>query len=230
MQSRRLRPVAAMTLAFLLAPFLAATAVAAQSSAASPTKQKVVSVTWLAVTKSSVKKAIDVIAEAAETVAPPADVAPAPALRAQAPPPPPPPSNIADPSTWIWPADGPVTSPFGRRWGRAHEGVDIDAPYGGAVVAPQRGTVIVAGWGMSGYGRVVHIDHGNGIVSSFSHLSAISVSVGQVVSQGQQVGAVGASGSVTAAHLHYEIRIGGVARNPVPWLAPGGASTKGNPG
>ncbi|HEX4904644.1 MAG TPA: M23 family metallopeptidase [Acidimicrobiales bacterium] len=219
-----------MTLAFLLAPFLAATAVAAQSSPASPTKQKIVSVTWLAVTKSSVQKAIDVIADAAESVAPPAEKVPAPALRAQAPPPPPPPSNIADPATWIWPADGPITSPFGRRWGRAHEGVDIDAPYGGAVVAPQRGTVILAGWGMSGYGRVVHIDHGNGIVSSFSHLSAITVVAGQVVAQGQQVGAVGASGSVTAAHLHYEVRIGGVARNPVTWLHPGGASAAGNPG
>ena len=230
MQSRRLRPVAAMTLAFLLAPFLAATAVAAQSSAAASTEHKVVSVTWLNVTTSSIKKAIDVISQAAESVAPPAEEAPAPALRAQAPPPPPPPSNIDDVSTWIWPADGPVTSPFGRRWGRPHEGVDIDAPYGGAVVAPQRGTVVQAGWGMSGYGRVVHIDHGNGVVSTFNHLSAITVSVGQVVAQGQQVGAVGASGSVTAAHLHYEIRIGGVARNPVPWLSPGGATAQGNPG
>jgi murein DD-endopeptidase MepM/ murein hydrolase activator NlpD len=67
-------------------------------------------------------------------------------------------------------------------------------------------------------------------VSSFSHLSAITVVTGQVVAQGQQVGAVGASGSVTAAHLHYEVRIGGVARNPVTWLTPGGASAKGNPG
>lgn len=227
MQSRRLRPVAAMTLAFLLAPFLAATAVAAQSGIA-PAEKKVVTVSWLTVTKSSIQRAVDLIeVAAAEVVTPPAERVPAPAMRAQAPPPP---SNIADPGTWTWPADGPVTSPFGRRWGRAHEGVDIDAPYGGAVVAPQRGTVIVAGWGLSGYGRVVHIDHGNGIVSSFSHLSAITVGVGQVVSQGQHVGAVGASGSVTAAHLHYEIRIGGVARNPMPWLRPGGASAKGNPG
>ena len=230
MQSRRLRPVAAMTLAFLLAPFLAATAVAAQSSAAPPAKQKIVSVTWLSVTKSSVKKAIDVIAQAAETVAPPVEKVPAPALRAQAPPPPPPPSNVADPATWIWPADGPVTSYFGPRWGRMHEGVDIDAAHGAPAVAGQRGTVILAGWGMSGYGLVVHIDHGNGIVSSFNHLSKVAVSVGQVVSQGQQVGNVGATGSVTAAHLHYEIRIGGAPRNPVAWLPAGGASSKGNPG
>jgi murein DD-endopeptidase MepM/ murein hydrolase activator NlpD len=153
-----------------------------------------------------------------------------PDLLPQAPPPPPPLSNIDDPATWIWPADGPVTSPFGRRWGRPHEGVDIDAPYGGAVVAPQRGTVVQAGWGMSGYGRVVHIDHGNGVVSTFNHLSAITVSVGQVVAQGQQIGAVGASGSVTAAHLHYEIRVGGVARNPMPWLSSNKHSMKGNPG
>ena len=229
MQSRRLRPVAAMTLAFLLAPFLAATAVAAQSSAAASTDRKIVSVSWLAVTKSSVQRAIEVIElAAAEVVAPPIDHVPAPALRAE--PPPPPPSNVQDPATWTWPGDGPITSHFGKRWGRMHEGVDIDAAYGAPVRAGQRGTVIVAGWGMSGYGRVVHIDHGNGIVSSFSHLSAITVSNGQVVSQGQQVGNVGASGSVTAAHLHYEIRIGGVARNPVAWLPAGGASTKGNPG
>ena len=228
MQSRRLRPVAAMTLAFLLAPFLAATAVAAQSSAAAPTPKKVVSITWLAVTKSSIQKAIDVITvAAAETVAPPAEKQPAPALRAQTPPPP---SNVADPATWVWPGDGPITSYFGKRWGRMHEGVDIDAAYGSPVRAGQRGTVIQAGWGMSGYGLVVHIDHGNGVVSTFNHLSKVSVSVGQVVAQGQELGNVGATGNVTAAHLHYEIRMGGGARNPAPYLPTGGASAKGNPG
>ena len=111
-----------------------------------------------------------------------------------------------------------------------HEGVDIDAPYGSPVVASQRGTVIAAGWGQSGYGRVVHIDHGNGVVSTYNHLSAVNVSVGQVVAQNQNVGALGASGSVTAAHLHYEIRIGGAARNPMPWLTSADHSTAGNPG
>ena len=230
MQSRRLRPVAALTLALVLAPFLAATAVAAQSDPARVASKKVVTVSWLATTQGSIQKAIDMISlAAAETIAPPPPAKPAEALRAQAPPPPPPLSNIDDPATWIYPGNGPITSPFGRRWGRRHEGVDIDAPYGSAVVAGQRGTVIAAGWGMSGYGRVVHIDHGNGVVSSFNHLSAISVTVGQVVAQGQQVGAVGASGSVTAAHLHYEIRIDGAARNPMPWLT-GVHAMAGNPG
>jgi murein DD-endopeptidase MepM/ murein hydrolase activator NlpD len=227
MQVRRLRPVAALTLALLAAPFLAATAVAAQSDPISGAPDEIVSISWLATTKSSIRKVQAVIASAAaETVAPPAPSAPAPALRAQAPPPP---SNIDDPATWIYPGAGPITSPFGRRWGRMHEGVDIDAPYGSAVVAAQRGTVVAAGWGMSGYGRVVHIDHGNGVVSSYNHLSAIAVSVGQAVAQGQPIGAVGASGSVTAAHLHYEIRVGGVARNPGPWLS-GVHAMAGNPG
>lgn len=234
MQMRRLRPVAALTLALVALPFLAATAVAAQSgAAASPNKvEKVVTISWLSVTKSSVHKALDVITlAAAERVAPPVDHVPAPALRAQPPAPPaPPPSNVGDPSTWTWPGNGPITSYYGMRWGRMHEGVDIDAAHGSPARAGQRGTVIHAGWGMSGYGLVVHIDHGNGIVSSFNHLSTITVAVGQAVAQGQQVGNVGATGSVTAAHLHYEIRVGGVARNPVAWLPSGGASTQGNPG
>lgn len=224
MQLRRLRPVAALTLALLAAPFLAATAVAAQSdgSAQSVAERRVVAhrLSWL-----------DIIRIAtAETVAPPQRQAPAPAVRATPPPTTPPPSNIDDPATWAWPANGPITSGFGRRWGRMHEGVDIDAPYGSPVVASQRGTVIAAGWGQSGYGRVVHIDHGNGVVSTYNHLSAVNVSVGQVVAQNQNVGALGASGSVTAAHLHYEIRIGGAARNPMPWLTSADHSTAGNPG
>jgi murein DD-endopeptidase MepM/ murein hydrolase activator NlpD len=231
MQMRRVRPVAALTLAFVAAPFLAATAVAAQSgtASASATPKRVISVSWVSATSSSVQKAVKVITVAAETVTPPPPAAPAPALRAQAPPPPPPPSDINDVTTWIFPADGPITSPFGSRWGRRHEGVDIDAAYGAAVIAPQRGTVIHAGPGLSGYGQVVEIDHGNGITTLYAHLSAITVRVGDAVAQGQQVGAVGKTGAVTAAHLHYEVHIGGVPRNPMPWLtAP--HSMQGHPG
>lgn len=234
MQMRRLRPVAALTLALVALPFVAATAVAAQSdAAASPAKiDKVATISWLAVTKGSVQRALDAITSAAKVkAAPPIDHVPTPALREQPPAPPvPPPSNVGDPATWTWPGDGPITSYFGKRWGRMHEGVDIDAAHGGPARAGQRGTVIQAGWGMSGYGLVVHLDHGNGIVSSFSHLSKVTVAVGQAVAQGQEVGNIGATGSVTAAHLHYEIRIGGVPRNPVAWLPAGGASARGNPG
>jgi murein DD-endopeptidase MepM/ murein hydrolase activator NlpD len=243
MHLRQWRPVAALTLALLAAPFLAATAVAAAadtSSAASPpsaaTKaapaKTVVSVDWLSTTKASLQRLLDTIeytTKAAEIVIPPSPIDPAPPVRAVSPPPPPPPPSIEDKSTWAYPANGPITSGYGRRWGRMHEGVDIDAPYGGAVVAGHRGTVVAAGWGQSGYGRVVHIDHGNGIVTTYNHLSAVNVSVGQFVERGVKVGAVGASGSVTAAHLHYEVRIGGAAVNPGPWLT-GPHSAAGNPG
>jgi murein DD-endopeptidase MepM/ murein hydrolase activator NlpD len=239
MYLRRVRPVAALTLALLAAPFLAATAVAAAAdspaaaSTGTATKAKtIVSVDWLSTTKASLQRVLDTIeysTKAAEIVIPPSPIDPAPPVRAVSPPPPPPPPAVEDKSTWAYPANGPITSGFGRRWGRMHEGVDIDAPYGGAVVAAHRGTVIAAGWGQSGYGRVVHIDHGQGIVTTYNHLSAVNVSVGQFVERGVRVGAVGASGSVTAAHLHYEIRIGGGAVNPAPWLT-GAHSTAGNPG
>lgn len=227
MQPRRLRPVAALTLALVAAPFLAASAVAAQSGsgpAASPSAHRAV---WLTATNASVRRVVDAFALAeAETVAPPVQQQPGPAVRAT---PPPPPSSIADKSTWIWPGNGPITSPFGRRWGRMHEGVDIDAAYGSAVLAAQRGTVTAAGWGQRGYGLVVQIDHGDGITTLYAHLSSVNVVAGQVLAQGDTIGAVGATGEVTAAHLHYEVHVGGVPRNPMPWLTSTTHSTKGNP-
>lgn len=223
MQSRRLRPVAALTLALVAAPFLAATAVASQAGKAGPHNAVVVPVTWPADTRASVTT---VLARIELVTA--ADAAPP--VRATEPPPPPPPPPATDPATWIWPGNGPITSGFGTRWGRLHQGVDIDAAYGSAVVAAQRGTVTFAGWGQSGYGRVVHVDHGFGLVTTYNHLSSIAVGAGQVVEQGQLLGAVGASGSVTAAHLHYEVHVNGVPTNPMAWLAGGLASSAGNPG
>jgi murein DD-endopeptidase MepM/ murein hydrolase activator NlpD len=239
MHPRRLRPVAALTLALLAAPFLAATAVATTRSGAgsaaptveaAPSRSSALPIRLVATTQATVQRAVETITlAAAVTVTPPAPVAPAPPLRAVSTAPPPPPA-VADRSTWVWPANGPITSPFGARWGRMHEGVDIDAAYGSAVVAGHRGTVIAAGWGQSGYGRVVHIDHGNGLITTYNHLASVTVAVGQFVERGVRVGTVGASGSVTAAHLHYEVRVNGAAVNPAPWLPRGGASAAGNPG
>lgn len=141
----------------------------------------------------------------------------APAEPAPEPPPPPPPPPVSDPGTWIWPGNGPITSSFGPRWGRAHTGIDIDAPTGSAVIAPQRGTVTLAGW-KNGYGLTVIVDHGEGITSLNAHLSSVGVAVGQVVEQGRYLGAVGATGNVTAANLHYEVHVGGAPRNPATWL------------
>jgi murein DD-endopeptidase MepM/ murein hydrolase activator NlpD len=128
-----------------------------------------------------------------------------------------PPPPITDPATFIWPANARIMSPFGRRGGRPHQGVDIDAPYGAPIVAAQTGTVTLSGW-KNGYGQTVIIDHGQGLSTLYAHQSKILVRVGQRVSQGQQIGVVGATGRVTAPHLHYEVHVNGVPRNPMPWL------------
>jgi len=126
MHPRRWRPVAALTLALTAAPFVAATAVAAQPDASNKPRSIVAvpHATWLSDTTSSVHHVADVLVFAA-----------AAAKAASTPPPPPPPSDILDVKTWIWPGNGPITSPFGSRWGRRHEGVDIDAGYGTPVIA-----------------------------------------------------------------------------------------------
>jgi murein DD-endopeptidase MepM/ murein hydrolase activator NlpD len=119
-------------------------------------------------------------------------------------------------SGFIWPVSGVVTSGFGWRWGRMHEGIDISAPTGTSVRAVASGTVIYAGW-MGGYGQIVVIDHGNGLATAYAHLSSIWISGGPV-SQGQGVGAVGCTGSCTGPHLHFEVRVNGSAVDPMGYL------------
>ena len=118
---------------------------------------------------------------------------------------------------WTWPTSGPVTSPFGYRWGRMHEGIDIGAPDGTPIVAATSGTVSYAGT-MGGYGNFVLIDHGGGVTTAYAHQSAIYTSVGATVSAGQQIGAVGSSGNVTGPHLHFEVRVGGGPQDPMGYL------------
>jgi murein DD-endopeptidase MepM/ murein hydrolase activator NlpD len=118
---------------------------------------------------------------------------------------------------FIWPVNGPVTSPFGWRWGRMHEGVDIGAGDGTPIRAAASGQVVYAGW-MSGYGNLVAIDHGRGISTAYGHESSIAVGVGQVVSQGQTVGYVGCTGHCFGPHLHFEVRIDGSPVDPLGYL------------
>ena len=117
----------------------------------------------------------------------------------------------------IWPVSGPVTSPFGMRWGRMHEGIDIGVPYGTAIHAAASGRVIYAGW-MSGYGNLVAIDHGRGMSTAYGHQSRLVVSVGQTVSQGQVIGYVGCTGHCFGPHLHFEVRINGTPVDPMGYL------------
>ena len=117
----------------------------------------------------------------------------------------------------IWPVIGPVTSPFGMRWGRMHEGIDIAAPTGTAIRAAAGGSVIYAGW-LGGYGNLVVIDHGNGLAPAYGHQSSVAVATGQAVSQGQTIGYVGSTGHSTGPHLHFEVRVNGVPVDPLGYL------------
>jgi murein DD-endopeptidase MepM/ murein hydrolase activator NlpD len=118
---------------------------------------------------------------------------------------------------FIWPCDGVVVSGFGMRWGRMHEGIDIGCAYGTPNRAAAAGTVIHAGW-LGGYGNLVVVDHGNGLSTAYAHASSILVGVGQSVSQGQTVSLVGSTGNSSGPHLHFEVRINGVAVDPLPYL------------
>jgi murein DD-endopeptidase MepM/ murein hydrolase activator NlpD len=118
---------------------------------------------------------------------------------------------------FIWPVNGPVTSPFGMRWGRMHEGIDIGVGYGTPIHAAAAGRVVYAGW-MSGYGNLVAIDHGRGISTAYGHQSSIAVSVGQTVAQGQTIGYVGCTGHCFGPHLHFEVRINGTPVDPLGYL------------
>jgi murein DD-endopeptidase MepM/ murein hydrolase activator NlpD len=118
---------------------------------------------------------------------------------------------------FIWPVNAPITSPFGWRWGRLHEGIDLGAAYGSPIAAAAAGVVIYAGW-EGGYGNLVVIDHGGGLATAYGHQSRIAVSVGQSVSQGETIGYVGSTGHSTGPHLHFEVRVNGQAVDPLGYL------------
>jgi murein DD-endopeptidase MepM/ murein hydrolase activator NlpD len=119
----------------------------------------------------------------------------------------------------VWPARGWVTSDFGSRLDPytservMHAGLDIAGPHGKEVVAPSDGTVVFAGL-EGGYGNVLVIDHGYGIKTRFGHLSAIKVKAGERVKRGDIIAAMGNTGRSTGPHLHYEVRVNGIAQNP----------------
>ena len=118
---------------------------------------------------------------------------------------------------YIWPLNGPVTSPYGPRWGRMHTGIDVDGYTGQPIVAAKGGSVILAS-SYSGYGNAVIVDHGGGISTLYAHMSGFAVSGGASVSQGEVVGYVGCTGSCTGDHLHFEVRVNGSPVNPMSYL------------
>lgn len=113
-----------------------------------------------------------------------------------------------------------LTARFGQcgtRWANCHTGLDFAAPIGTPALSVQNGTVISASWG-GAYGNLVKVDHGGGVVSYYAHLSSMRVSPGDQVKAGTLIGYVGATGNVTGAHLHLEVRVGGSPTDPDPWL------------
>lgn len=109
------------------------------------------------------------------------------------------------------------TSGFGYRWGRLHAGTDFAGPHGTPIYSTADGVVVHAGW-QSGYGKLVKIQHEFGIETRYAHMSKIRVTKGQRVSRGQRIGDMGNTGRSTGTHLHYEVRVGGKAVNPMIYL------------
>jgi murein DD-endopeptidase MepM/ murein hydrolase activator NlpD len=118
---------------------------------------------------------------------------------------------------FAWPLSGPITSPFGMRWGTLHPGIDIGVPTGTPIHAAGSGTVVWCGW-MSGYGNLVMIDHHNGLATLYGHQSRIAASCGEQVTTGELIGYVGCTGFCTGPHLHFEVRLNGNPVDPLGYL------------
>jgi murein DD-endopeptidase MepM/ murein hydrolase activator NlpD len=121
---------------------------------------------------------------------------------------------------FIFPVNGPITSPFGPRWGRLHAGIDIPAPDGTPIRAADSGTVaLLQGVGASGgYGNYTCVQHTATMSSCYAHQSRLGTSLGASVKQGQVIGYVGNTGNSFGAHLHFEVRVNGTPVDPMGYL------------
>jgi len=118
-----------------------------------------------------------------------------------------------------WPVAAPkLTSAFGTRWGKNHEGIDMAAPIGTPVLAAAAGDVIYAGDHVRGYGNMVVEKHSDNLVTVYAHNSLMLVHTGDRVTVGQEIARVGDTGRSTAPHLHFEVRRGEVPQDPMPFL------------
>lgn len=120
-------------------------------------------------------------------------------------------------ATLSWPVSGPVTSGFGPRWGRMHEGIDIAVGTGTPVRAAAAGTVIYAGW-LGGYGNLVVVDHGGGLSTAYAHNSSFAVGEGAAIGAATVVSLSGNTGNSSGPHVHFEVRVNGSAVDPLGYL------------
>ncbi len=120
---------------------------------------------------------------------------------------------------YAWPAKGSVTSSYGKRWGRMHQGIDIAAAVGMPIFASAPGIVVKAGWNSGGYGNLVEIQHSNGSLTRYAHNQRVLVRVGQQVGQGQQIAQMGSTGRSSGPHSHFELHLQGKGVvNPIAYL------------
>jgi murein DD-endopeptidase MepM/ murein hydrolase activator NlpD len=121
---------------------------------------------------------------------------------------------------FIWPLEGTLSSGFGYRWGRMHEGIDISVPEGTPIRAAADGTVILmqSEYESGGYGNYTCVDHGGGLSTCYAHQSSFATSVGASVNQGDVIGLSGNTGHSTGPHLHFEVRINGAPTDPLGYL------------
>lgn len=117
----------------------------------------------------------------------------------------------------IWPVRGPVTSPFGQRWGRLHAGIDIGVPTGTPVHAADSGRVAVSG-SVGGYGNYICIQHTRSLSTCYGHNSQLGVRKGESVRKGSVISRAGCTGSCTGPHVHFEVRVGGRPVDPMRYL------------
>jgi LysM repeat protein len=120
-----------------------------------------------------------------------------------------------------WPVrEGRMSSVYGRRWGKQHEGIDLAAPVGTPVLAAKDGLVLYADNTVKGYGNMVVLSHDGDLLTAYAHTSVLLVRKGDRVKAGQVIAKVGQTGHATAPHLHFEVRQGQVPKNPLRFLPP----------
>ena len=123
-----------------------------------------------------------------------------------------PPGRVADGINLAWPTDQKRINQYFR--GSRHPGIDINGRLDNAIYAADAGIVTFSGWNKSGYGNMILIDHGNGVITRYAHNSKHFVKAGDQVAKGQTIAMIGSTGRSTGPHVHFEIYVGGVRRNP----------------
>ena len=126
--------------------------------------------------------------------------------------------TIAEAETIKYPSRGSISSGFGERWGKLHKGIDIASKSGTPIYAALDGNVSCVGFEAGGYGNFVQVSSANNTMIIYGHCSSISAKPKSVVHKGDLIGKVGSTGHSTGPHLHFEVRVGGIAVNPIKYI------------